>query len=74
MRCPRCEERAYVDGTIDQGPVVLRYRYCPSCGHRWKTYEDREDAPVRKRRPSAPPAPETGDLFAYAKQSAKAAQ
>lgn len=74
MNCPKCDSRAHVTSTFNQGVVVLRYRRCTVCAHRWKTYEDRDDAPIRKRRPSRPASTETGDLFAYAKQSAKGAK
>ncbi|MFV0409452.1 MAG: hypothetical protein ACK5LJ_07060 [Paracoccus sp. (in: a-proteobacteria)] len=51
MECPECGGRGRVKGTINHGTVVLRYRHCPICNHRWKAWEEIDPTPIRKKRP-----------------------
>ena len=54
MDCPHCGSggtRVRESRAAEDGAVVRRRRACPSCGHRFTTYERREQEPlfVRKR-------------------------
>lgn len=60
MQCPECGSRGLVNGTIDHGVTVLRYRRCPMCDHRWRTWEEKDTHQVRARRAK----PAQADLFA----------
>ncbi|TCS70751.1 hypothetical protein EDC61_11478 [Sulfuritortus calidifontis] len=44
MKCPACGSRSPVYGTrllIESGAgLKLRYRRCPECGAKWKSYEE----------------------------------
>lgn len=53
MQCPRCGGRGLVNGTINHGSVILRYRRCPICDHRWKAWEEIDKTPVRAKKSSA---------------------
>jgi transcriptional repressor NrdR len=53
MNCPRCDRptRVLESRRADDGAATRRRRECPSCGHRFTTYERRQREPlfVRKR-------------------------
>lgn len=61
MQCPKCGGRGRVNGTINYGTTTQRYRRCPICDHRWKTWEENDPAPVRAKRSKKK---DQGDLFA----------
>lgn len=53
MDCPHCGSgatRVRESRTADEGAAVRRRRACPACGHRFTTYERREQAPLRVRK------------------------
>ncbi len=52
MQCPECGGRGLVTSTFDHGSTVLRYRRCPLCDHRWKTWEEKDPAKVRAKKRS----------------------
>lgn len=66
MQCPKCGGRGRVNGTINFGNTVQRYRRCPLCDHRWKTWEEKDPAKVRAKKHSA--KPKDGDLFEQIKE------
>lgn len=66
MQCPKCGSRAYVYATKPAGTQKQRYRECRICGHRFSTWEEIEQRPLRKYKKDA-----TADLFA--KDAKKAA-
>ncbi len=49
MQCPNCGGRGRVNGTNDYGTTVQRYRRCPICDHRWRTWEEKDDHQVRAK-------------------------
>ena len=53
MQCPECGGRGRVKGTLDFGATVQRYRRCPLCDHRWRTWEEKDQHQVRDKRPKA---------------------
>lgn len=67
MQCPRCGSRGLVNGTINHGSVILRYRRCPICDHRWKAWEEIDKTPVRAKKSGSAPKP---DSFANVSQKA----
>ncbi len=52
MQCPNCGGRGRVTGTQNFGSTVQRYRRCPICDHRWKTWEEKDPAKVRAKKSS----------------------
>ena len=48
MQCPKCGGRGRVNGTLNFGSTVQRYR--PICDHRWKTWEEKDPAQVRAKK------------------------
>jgi transcriptional regulator NrdR family protein len=52
-----------VTGTQDFGTTVQRYRRCPICDHRWRTWEEKDAHVVRAKRGKSV---QEGDLFAEA--------
>lgn len=73
MSCPECGGASKVTSTFRwPGDVTLRYRLCKVCGHKWKSMEELDNAPVRKRGKNRPKA-QTEDLFTHADKRAKGA-
>lgn len=68
MQCPKCGGRGRVNGTNDYGTTVQRYRRCPICDHRWRTWEEKDDHAVRAK---ARKAPSQDDLFAKSVEGSK---
>jgi transcriptional regulator NrdR family protein len=64
MKCPECGSRGLVYGTVDQGVQVMRYRHCRMCGHRWRTWEEKDSKPLRAYR-----AAQGTDLFSEKDES-----
>ncbi len=60
MQCPECGSLGRVSSTFDHGVTVLRYRRCPMCDHRWRTWEEKDPHPVKRRQPKVLPK---ADLF-----------
>lgn len=60
MQCPKCGGRGRVNGTLNFGSTVQRYRRCPICDHRWKTWEEKDPAAVRAKKS---PERKEPDLF-----------
>ena len=48
MECPRCDQptRVLESRRADDGAAIRRRRACPSCGHRFTTYERRDHDPL----------------------------
>ncbi len=67
MECPKCGGRGRVTGTLNFGSAVQRYRRCPLCDHRWKTWEEKDPAAVRAKK-SVRTEP---DLFSEKQEKAK---
>lgn len=55
-----------VYGTKPHGETKQRYRKCRICGHRFSTWEEIEDRPIRAYK-----ARETADLFGKDKTGSK---
>lgn len=49
MQCPNCGGRGRVSATDDFGVTIRRYRRCPLCNHRWRTWEEKDALPVRAK-------------------------
>lgn len=49
MQCPKCEGSSVVYGTFKHGSSRERYRRCKDCGHKWKTWEEGDQA-VKSRK------------------------
>lgn len=54
MQCPKCGGRGRVTGTLNFGTTIQRYRRCPICDHRWKTWEEKDPAEVRSKKSRTP--------------------
>lgn len=39
MKCPRCNEKTYVNDSRERGGIVYRNRLCAKCGLSFFTYE-----------------------------------
>lgn len=63
MQCPECGGRGRVSSTFNHGQIILRYRKCPICDHRWKAWEEIDPAKVRAKKPKA-----QVDMFSDEKQ------
>lgn len=51
MQCPECGSGATrVTSTFNHGSVMQRYRLCKMCGHKWKSWEEADKAPVRAKK------------------------
>jgi len=68
MQCPKCGGRGRVTSTFDHGSTVQRYRRCPICDHRWKTWEEKDPAKVRPKKSSKK---QQSDLFSECAGEAK---
>ncbi len=68
MQCPKCGGRGRVNGTLNFGSAVQRYRRCPICDHRWKTWEEKDPTAVRAKKGKAQKEP---DLFSKNTEKAK---
>ena len=57
MQCPKCEAPCRVERT-DTYKGVGRYRkyYCTKCGYELPSWEEYGPPPLRKDKPSMPPA------------------
>ena len=52
MQCPQCQAaQSNVYDTKRLGDFVQRLRLCQACGHRWRSYEEADAAPVKRRKP-----------------------
>ncbi|MFS4437867.1 hypothetical protein ACMA5I_06615 [Paracoccaceae bacterium GXU_MW_L88] len=63
MRCPKCNGRGMAYGTKAHGETTQRYRRCRICGHKFSTWEEREDREIReyRRKDNTPPLFEDKD-------------
>lgn len=69
MQCPDCGSvQTRVTSTFNHGVVMQRYRLCKLCGHRWKSWEEADKAPVRAKKSAATATP---DLFALPRKGQK---
>ena len=64
MECPKCGGFGACYGTKGHGAAKQRYRQCQRCGHKWSSWEEREDREIRAYGPPKPaPDQRQQDLF-----------
>ena len=64
MECPKCGGFGHCYGTRGYSVGKQRYRKCKECGHRWSSWEEREDRDIRAYGSSVPGADDRQeDLF-----------
>lgn len=61
MQCPKCGGRGRVTSTFNHGTIMQRYRRCPLCDHRWKSWEENDPNAVRAKK--SKPKQAATDLF-----------
>lgn len=51
IRCPKpkCGGMTHAQGTLPGLEIVVRYRVCQKCGHRFKTTQPKEEIPKEEK-------------------------
>ena len=51
IRCPKpcCGGETYAQGTLPGLDIIVRYRVCQKCGHRFKTTQSKEEIPKEEK-------------------------